>query len=78
MSRGSAQRPLDALLWQGDGSVIAGLREVLEGMQPGGKRRALIPPSAGYLEEGLEPQVSLYWKNRDRDSLPNNPGFHWY
>ena len=26
-------------------------------MQPGGKRRALIPPGAGYLSEGLEPQV---------------------
>ena len=44
-------------LAQGGGSVISGLKEVLVGMQPGGKRRALIPPSEGYLNEGMEPQV---------------------
>jgi FKBP-type peptidyl-prolyl cis-trans isomerase len=33
---------------QGDGSVIAGLEEVLVGMSPGGKVRAFIPPSLAY------------------------------
>ena len=42
---------------QGGGGVILGLKEVLVGMQPGGKRRALIPPAEGYVSEGLEPQV---------------------
>lgn len=50
---------------QGSGGVIPGLKEVLVGMQPGGKRRALIPPSEGYLSEGLEPQVwpESYYNN---------------
>jgi hypothetical protein len=33
---------------QGRGEIIPGLEEVLEGMRPGGKRRALIPPELGY------------------------------
>ncbi|MEW5317027.1 MAG: hypothetical protein WDW38_008359 [Sanguina aurantia] len=41
-----------------DSPVISGLQEVLVGMQPGAKRRALIPPQVGYLEESMEPQVS--------------------
>ncbi len=41
---------------QGDGRNIAGLEEVLEGMQPAGKRRAFIPPEVGYVNDGLEPQ----------------------
>ena len=52
-------RRLPAFAAQGNGSVISGLEEVLVGMQPGGKRRALIPPEAGYLNDKLEPQVTL-------------------
>ncbi|GAQ88414.1 FKBP-type peptidyl-prolyl cis-trans isomerase family protein [Klebsormidium nitens] len=51
----------------GQGRVIQGLEEVLSGMRAGGKRRALIPPSAGYVDQILEPippgfgpQRSLY------------------
>ena len=31
----------------GAGQLIPGLEEVLAGMRPGSKRRALVPPSAG-------------------------------
>lgn len=40
----------------GQGQMIAGLEEVLEGMRPGGKRRALVPPSVGYINKNLQPQ----------------------
>lgn len=33
---------------QGDGRVLVGLEEALQGMAEGGKRRVLIPPSLGY------------------------------
>ncbi len=33
---------------QGDGQVIVGLQEALQGMAVGGKRRVLIPPELGY------------------------------
>ncbi|KAJ8765117.1 hypothetical protein K2173_010603 [Erythroxylum novogranatense] len=35
--------------------IIKGLKEVLVGMKVGGKRRALIPPSVGYVNENLKP-----------------------
>ncbi|CAI9088160.1 OLC1v1022413C1 [Oldenlandia corymbosa var. corymbosa] len=38
-----------------DKQVIEGLKEVLIGMKAGGKRRALIPPSVGYISENLVP-----------------------
>ncbi|XP_057485544.1 peptidyl-prolyl cis-trans isomerase FKBP16-1, chloroplastic isoform X2 [Actinidia eriantha] len=38
-----------------ENQIIKGLKEVLVGMKVGGKRRALIPPSAGYINETLEP-----------------------
>ncbi|CAA6670111.1 unnamed protein product [Spirodela intermedia] len=38
-----------------DKEIIQGLKEVLVGMKIGGKRRALIPPSAGYVNESLKP-----------------------
>ncbi|KAL6999088.1 hypothetical protein U1Q18_000254 [Sarracenia purpurea var. burkii] len=41
--------PLDEM------QIIKGLKEVLVGMKVGGKRRALIPPSAGYINETLKP-----------------------
>ncbi|KAL5703763.1 hypothetical protein ACHQM5_022276 [Ranunculus cassubicifolius] len=38
-----------------DNQIIRGLKEVLIGMKAGGKRRALIPPTAGYTSEDLQP-----------------------
>ncbi|KAD5507619.1 hypothetical protein E3N88_15322 [Mikania micrantha] len=35
--------------------IIKGLKEVIIGMKAGGKRRALIPPSVGYVNENLGP-----------------------
>ena len=35
-------------LLQGNGQNIQGMDEVVEGMAPAGKRRALIPPAVGY------------------------------
>ena len=36
----------------GAGQLIPGLEEVLAGMRPGSKRRALVPPSAGMPPQG--------------------------
>ncbi len=48
-------------LLQGSGQDIQGLDEVLEGMAPAGKRRALIPPAVGY--------------QSNTELLPQPPGF---
>jgi FKBP-type peptidyl-prolyl cis-trans isomerase len=45
--------PVKLILDEND--VIEGLKEVLVGMKAGGKRRALIPPSVGYINETLKP-----------------------
>ncbi|KAJ1441205.1 FKBP-type peptidyl-prolyl cis-trans isomerase domain [Sesbania bispinosa] len=43
-----------------------GLKEVLTGMRVGGKRRALIPPSAGYVNENLKPIPEEESKNENQ------------
>ncbi|XP_025011915.1 peptidyl-prolyl cis-trans isomerase FKBP16-1, chloroplastic isoform X2 [Ricinus communis] len=40
--------------------IIKGLKEVIIGMKVGGKRRALIPPSVGYINENLQPVPDEY------------------
>jgi hypothetical protein len=40
----------------GEGKIITGLEEVIVGMKPGGKRRALVPPAVGYVDLSLGPQ----------------------
>ncbi|XAR56821.1 Peptidylprolyl isomerase [Bertholletia excelsa] len=41
--------------------IIKGLKEVLVGMKVGGKRRALIPPSVGYVNDSLKPIPDEVW-----------------
>lgn len=44
---GPGRPPLEFVV--GSGQVIAGLDEAVVGMRPGGRRRAVIPPSVGYV-----------------------------
>ncbi|CAI5526153.1 unnamed protein product [Closterium sp. Naga37s-1] len=46
--------PIDLLL--GQGQVIQGLEEAVQGMRAGGKRRVLVPPSLGYVRPDMQPQ----------------------
>ncbi|XP_010448253.1 PREDICTED: peptidyl-prolyl cis-trans isomerase FKBP16-1, chloroplastic-like isoform X2 [Camelina sativa] len=53
--------------------VIEGLKEVLVGMKAGGKRRALIPPSVGYINETLKPIPEEFGPRRSLLSHANEP-----
>jgi FKBP-type peptidyl-prolyl cis-trans isomerase len=48
----------------GDPTLIPGLNEVLVGMEPGSKRRALIPPALGYTSQELQPQPPTFATKR--------------
>ncbi|KAI8553054.1 hypothetical protein RHMOL_Rhmol06G0315400 [Rhododendron molle] len=64
------------LLWMRSSSpsqIIKGLMEVLVGMKVGGKRRALIPPSAGYINEYLQPVPEEFGPRRSLFSHANEP-----
>ncbi|KAL1821403.1 hypothetical protein ACET3Z_016272 [Daucus carota] len=56
-----------------DNEIIEGLKEVLVGMKVGGKRRALIPPSLGYINENLEPIPDEFGPRRSLLSHVNEP-----
>ncbi|CAA7025356.1 unnamed protein product [Microthlaspi erraticum] len=60
-------------LFLDDNDVIEGLKEVLLGMKAGGKRRALIPPSAGYINETLKPIPDEFGPRRSLLSHANEP-----
>ncbi|XP_042513022.1 peptidyl-prolyl cis-trans isomerase FKBP16-1, chloroplastic [Macadamia integrifolia] len=53
--------------------IIQGLKEVLIGMKVGGKRRALIPPSVGYINENLKPIPDEFGPRRSLLSHANEP-----
>eukprot|EP00271_Cylindrocystis_brebissonii_P006619 TRINITY_DN19385_c0_g1_i1.p1 TRINITY_DN19385_c0_g1~~TRINITY_DN19385_c0_g1_i1.p1 ORF type:complete len:289 (+),score=27.56 TRINITY_DN19385_c0_g1_i1:169-1035(+) len=65
------QRPVSFSL--GQGQMIAGLEEVLLGMRPGGKRRALIPATAGYVSPQLQPLPSEYGPLRSLQAHSQEP-----
>lgn len=48
----------------GQGKMIVGLEELLLGMRPGAKRRALVPPEAGYTSRDLQPQPTEFGPQR--------------
>ncbi|AEE85218.1 Peptidyl-prolyl cis-trans isomerase FKBP16-1 [Arabidopsis thaliana] len=63
--------PVKLILDEND--VIEGLKEVLVGMKAGGKRRALIPPSVGYINETLKPIPEEFGPRRSLLSHANEP-----
>ncbi|KAK2386913.1 FKBP peptidyl-prolyl cis-trans isomerase family protein [Trifolium repens] len=53
--------------------MILGLKQVLTGMKIGGKRRALIPPSVGYVNENLKPIPEEFGPRRSLLSHAQEP-----
>ncbi|KAK7305286.1 hypothetical protein VNO77_43189 [Canavalia gladiata] len=56
-----------------ENQMIVGLKEVLTGMRVGGKRRALIPPSSGYVNENLKPIPEEFGPRRSLFSHAQEP-----
>ncbi|CAO2831589.1 unnamed protein product [Amaranthus hypochondriacus] len=56
-----------------ENQIIKGLKDVLVGMKVGGKRRALIPPSIGYVNENLKPIPEEFGPRRSLLSHANEP-----
>ncbi|KAL9690513.1 hypothetical protein QQ045_010914 [Rhodiola kirilowii] len=56
-----------------ESQTIKGLKEVLVGMRAGGKRRALIPPSVGYVNGNLKPVPDEFGPRRSLMSHANEP-----
>ncbi|KAL6888309.1 hypothetical protein ACP4OV_009335 [Aristida adscensionis] len=53
--------------------MIRGLKDVLIGMKVGGKRRALIPPEVGYINETLQPIPEEFGPRRSLLSHAKEP-----
>ncbi|KAI9115751.1 hypothetical protein K1719_013420 [Acacia pycnantha] len=56
-----------------ESQMIEGLKEVLTGMRIGGKRRALVPPSVGYVNENLQPVPEEFGPRRSLFSHAKEP-----
>ncbi|XP_054818033.1 peptidyl-prolyl cis-trans isomerase FKBP16-1, chloroplastic isoform X2 [Prosopis cineraria] len=56
-----------------ENQMIEGLKEVLTGMRVGGKRRALVPPSVGYVNENLKPVPEEFGPRRSLFSHAKEP-----
>ncbi|XP_056164937.1 peptidyl-prolyl cis-trans isomerase FKBP16-1, chloroplastic isoform X2 [Syzygium oleosum] len=56
-----------------ENQIIKGLKEILVGMKVGGKRRGLIPPSVGYINESLKPIPDEFGPRRSLLSHVNEP-----
>ncbi|XP_034678101.1 peptidyl-prolyl cis-trans isomerase FKBP16-1, chloroplastic [Vitis riparia] len=56
-----------------ENQTIKGLKDVLVGMKVGGKRRALIPPSVGYINENLKPIPDEFGPRRSLFSHAKEP-----
>lgn len=57
----------------GAGELIPGLEEVLTGMAPGSKRRAVVPPELGYVGGGEQPQPPTFATKRQLENHRNEP-----
>jgi len=57
----------------GDGQLVAGLEEVLQGMAPGGRVRALVPPELGYTSSALQPQPPTFATKRQLANHSREP-----
>ena len=55
------------------GTLIAGLDDLLTGMRPGEKRRALVPPELGYMRKGAAPQPPEYGQKRQVETHASEP-----
>jgi FKBP-type peptidyl-prolyl cis-trans isomerase len=55
------------------GTLIAGLDELLTGMRPGEKRRALVPPKLGYVTKGAAPQPPEFGQRRQVETHASEP-----
>ncbi|PON32979.1 Peptidyl-prolyl cis-trans isomerase, FKBP-type [Parasponia andersonii] len=56
-----------------ESEIIKGLKDVIIGMRVGGKRRALIPPSVGYVNESLKPIPEEFGPRRSLMSHISEP-----
>jgi hypothetical protein len=55
------------------GTLIPGLDDVLTGMRPGEKRRALVPPELGYVKKGAAPQPPEFGQKRQVETHASEP-----
>ena len=72
-SGSSAERDPDEFVLGPKGTLIAGLDELLTGMRPGEKRRALVPPKLGYVAKGAAPQPPEFGQRRQVETHASEP-----